>query len=453
MFVAKLDKISDINSEAGIIATLIKHPDYLLYSETLQPNHFYDFTNSCLYWAIKELYGQNITNIDVYNLSNVLNSKTSVKNYMDKKFTEGQIKDLITLSIEIARNTSEEYKQLVTRILDLAYKRKTVESLQTCEKLCLNDESSIKDIQKNIYDTLDKMSDEFTASDEIPPYSEKVRDLWNETIRRQGKTFGLESKFPTASRFFTYEKGELILVSAYRKEGKSMFCLNEAVDKLSKDIGTVYFDTEMNDRLFNERLACHLSGVRMNKIKTGQYTQEEAQKIEQALKWIESKKNFFHIYIPTWSPEELYLITKKLIRSHGIEFFIMDYFKTHGSGDASSAYFELGNAVNFVKNEILGDLNIAGLGAAQLNRGGEIGDSYKIEQYASTILNLKRKTQEEVINDTAECGNYKLFVKLNRLGEQMDDISKDYIDLYFDGNKCEFKEASKQHETLFDSNK
>jgi len=39
---SKLDKISDINSEAGIIATLIKHPDYLLYSETLQPNHFYD---------------------------------------------------------------------------------------------------------------------------------------------------------------------------------------------------------------------------------------------------------------------------------------------------------------------------------------------------------------------------------------------------------------------------
>lgn len=450
---SKLDKISDINSEAGIIATLIKHPDYLLYSETLQPNHFYDFTNSCLYWGIRELYNQNIANIDVYNLANILNSKTSVKNYMEQKITEGQLRDLISLSVEIARDTAEEYKQLVHRILELAYKRKTVESLQNCEKLCISGEGSIKDIQKNIYDTLDKMSDEFTSTDEIPSYSEKARELWQETIQRQGKTFGLEPKFPSASKYFTYEKGELILVSAYRKEGKSMFCLNEAIDKLNKGIGVVYFDTEMNDRLFNERLICHLSGVRMNKIKTGQYSQEETKKIEEALLWIEDKKNFFHIYIPVWSPEELYLTTKKLQRSHGIEFFIMDYFKTHGSGDASTAYFELGNAVNFVKNEILGELNISGLGAAQLNRGGEIGDSFKIEQYASTILNLKRKTQEEIISDTAECGNYKLFVKLNRLGEQMDDITKDYIDLYFDGNKCEFKEAEKQHETLFESKK
>jgi len=53
---------------------------------------------------------------------------------------------------------------------------------------------------------------------------------------------------------------------------------------------------------------------------------------------------------------------------------------------------------------------LAVLAGAQLNRGNEIADSYKIEQYASTVLNIIPKTEEELIRDGENCGNYKLFV-------------------------------------------
>jgi hypothetical protein len=90
---------------------------------------------------------------------------------------------------------------------------------------------------------------------------------------------------------------------------------------------------------------------------------------------------------------------------------------------------------------------------AQLNRSGDIGDSYKLEQEVSTVLNIKRKTEEEIMRDTPACGNYKLFVKANRNGDAMDDIDTEYIDLHFWGELCTFDQA-KQHkkrdETPFD---
>ena len=81
-----------------------------------------------------------------------------------------------------------------------------------------------------------------------------------------------------------------------------------------------------------------------------------------------------------------------------------------------------------------------------------MGDSYKIEQYASTILNLRPKKQEEIETDGIDCGNYALIVKLNRNGDQMDLDSNEYIDLLFRGNIATIVQAPEQHKikTPFD---
>ena len=88
-------------------------------------------------------------------------------------------------------------------------------------------------------------------------------------------------------------------------------------------------------------------------------------------------------------------------------------------------------------------LNLAVCAAAQLNRSGEIGDSWKIEQYVSSAIVIEQKSPEEIVTDGAECGNYKAFIKLNRNGEQM--AEGEYIDLVFDGNTATINEAKQQH--------
>lgn len=120
-----------------------------------------------------------------------------------------------------------------------------------------------------------------------------------------------------------------------------------------------------------------------------------------------------------------------------------------GEGDAFDSYQELGRFVDMVKNQICGEMNIAGIGAAQATVTGKLADSAKIARNASTIAMITDKTPEEIEADGAECGNKKLRVTVNRNGMQM--TQDEYIDLLFDGNHIRYEQA-KQHipQTPFD---
>ena len=98
--------------------------------------------------------------------------------------------------------------------------------------------------------------------------------------------------------------------------------------------------------------------------------------------------------------------------------------------------------MDMVKNQIAGDMGIAAIGAAQATYAGRLADSAKIARNASTICIIQDKTEEEIMEDGAECGNKKLRVVFNRNGPQM--TSKEYIDLNFDGDHVNYTEA-RQH--------
>ena len=93
-------------------------------------------------------------------------------------------------------------------------------------------------------------------------------------------------------------------------------------------------------------------------------------------------------------------------------------------------------------NKICGEMDIAGLAAAQATSSGKIAGSAKIGRNASTIALIQDKTPEEVEADGIECGNKKIRICLNRNGEQMG--PNDYIDFQYTGNTLTYEEA-KQH--------
>ena len=99
--------------------------------------------------------------------------------------------------------------------------------------------------------------------------------------------------------------------------------------------------------------------------------------------------------------------------------------------------------MDMVKNQICGDMDIAGLAAAQATSSGKVADSAKIGRNASTIAMIQDKTPEEIEADGYNCGNKKLRVVLNRNGMQM--APDEYIDLNFNGNLISYEEAQQQH--------
>lgn len=109
---SELEKLSDTQAEAGIIATLVYHPDFILHSDVLKAGYFYHKDNGCLYWAIDELIKAGVDNIDAFNISNMLQSNNAVKKTLES-VNMPDMDEFIELCSDAARHTIAEYQLLV----------------------------------------------------------------------------------------------------------------------------------------------------------------------------------------------------------------------------------------------------------------------------------------------------------------------------------------------------
>ena len=437
-------ELTDVMSEAGIIATILFKPEFTLASDQLKPNHFSDEQNAYIYYAVCELAKRGIEHIDPYGIINILNAKEATKRMADKLTVES-LTELIKLSEYIARPTLAEYNVLVKNVVDKAFRRDMMTTLSKCESLCKDDDND--KIQSKIYSEIDTLIAQYYIGQKMEMFGNRVDEMFAKLCAQQndGGLSGVESKFPIANEYFTYEKGELVLVCAYRKEGKSIYCMNELMDKLSKGYRCLYIDSEMSDEQHYIRFLSLLAGISVKDIKLKRYDADGERRIDAANRWLKSH-TYVHYYMTQLDQDQIYFTAKRMMNTVGLDFVIVDYIKSQGSNTSSEIYNMLGGYTDFLKNRIAGELQLPVLAAAQLNRNGEISDSFKIEQFASTVNILRRKSREEVERDGRDCGNYKLFVKLNRLGDQMGDISTDYIDLNFNGARVQFEQADRQHE-------
>lgn len=433
------ESFARVDSEAGIIATLVRHPEFCFYSDELLPNHFSNKDNRYLYLALGELAKKGIQHIDPYLIVECLRSKEATRQ-VTEDLTPDKIQTFIDNSDGIARHTVEEYKLLVNSVMDAAFRRDTYRQLKECQNLCTS--SFDGNIEEKIYKMLDDVMMEFSTTSDVPPYSEVVDQCWAEIKDRQGSGYaGIPFKFPALNDYATIERGELFIFGAEQKQGKSMMLLNCAVDLLKKDYAVLYLDSELNTRLFTARILAHLTGIEYRRIVSGAYSPEEEKEIDECRAWLKTRK-FTHLYIPMFDQKTIYTSIKKVLHTTGIDVLVVDYFKGRGEGDAFDSYQELGRLVDMIKNQVAGEMNIAAIGAAQATATGKLADSAKIARNASTIAMITDKTPEEIEADGIECGNKKLRVVVNRNGAQM--AADEYIDLHFDGNHILYEQA-KQH--------
>lgn len=438
-----ITELSDIQSESGVIGTLIYHPEFILHTDWLKPNHFYETENGCVYWAIQELYNEGITNIDAYNISNKLQSNKSVKQTLDK-YNLPAVSEFIDLYKQVARNSVEEYRVLAENVTTLAFKRSLYKTLNEMESQCFDGEN-LETLNNSIYDKLDELTETFVMTENIRTVGEQIDDIWGEIVDRRTENglYGIPSKYPILSDYFSYEQGELVVIQAQQKQGKSTFLMNEVAHKLKNGVPTLVVDSEMPTRLYVERLLSLLTGINVMRIKSGDYGDKESSLIQKSLQWIKNQP-FVHIYDPTLSNEKLYAMCKMLKHKMDLTFVVYDYLKSNVAS-SSENYNVLGAKTDFLKNNIAGKLDLAVVAAAQLNRNNEIADSIKINRYASVAFKWGYKTQQMIAHDGVECGNAYAKIYVNRLGQQMpEDDESEYLDFVFDGSKMLISEAT-QH--------
>lgn len=436
----RADDIRDIASESGVVATLLVHPDYAFYSEHLQPKHFTSIENRFIYEAIVGLCEKGIEKVDAYNIISSLKSKYPDKREEDM-VTVQIVNELINMTDSIARHTIEEYKLLVDNVVMSALRRELFNKLRQCESLCVS--SQEPEIEQKIYSILDNTMLEFGTVNHIPQFKDVIDDVWERIVAGHGGdgASGIPFKFPTLNHYTTLEPGELFIFAAENKQGKSIMMLNCAYDLLCNGYKVLYIDSELSKKLFACRMLSHITGIEFRRVKSGDLSKEEFTALDAAREQLKQLP-FTHVYMPMFDAQSIYTAVKKIRHTQGIDVLIIDYFKGSGEGDAFASYQELGRLVDMVKNKICGDMNIAGLGAAQATTAGRVADSAKISRNASTIAMLQDKSEEEIERDGAACGNKKIRVILNRNGMQHQD--GEYIDVRFHGNTILFEEAQ-QH--------
>lgn len=432
--------IRDDQAEAGVIATLIYHPEFLMHTDFLKPRFFYNIENQCLFWAIDQMCKAGIENIDALNLTNMINSNGAIKRKMED-YNIKNLQEYIDMSKYASRDTLEEYRLLVKTVMECSYKR-DLNKISDDLKMQSFGDADVATINNIIGDKITNLTEKYLTTTEIQTFGEHVDDIWAEIEQRRTANgiCGLPSKFPSLNAYFTYESGEMIMIKARMKVGKSALLLNEAIHKIKNGVPTVYFDTEMQDRLFFLRMVANISGVSIMKIKTGIHTEEEGKRIEAAKEFIK-KQPFVHIYTPSVNMDEVYSICKILKYKMNLQFVIYDYIKSN-EADTAKNYNLLGGIADFLKNRVAGELKLAVLTAAQLNRENNVADSDKLERYCSTSILFRQKTSEEIASDGMKAGNYALQITINRNGSSHDE--DEYVSLNFAGDIMRIVEAEEQ---------
>lgn len=213
----QIDDINAIESESGIIASLIRNPELSFYDEGLLPRHFTNKENRCIYTSLCDLARRGIKTVDAYNIIENLASSDATRRYSED-ITLDKIQELIEFSDILARNSAEEYKMLTKNVKEAAFRRDTYSRLKECETLCFD--KNADDIEKKIYEELDSVMLEFNASTDLPEYKDIIDGIWNEIEARQrGETSAIEFPFELLNKYVVMEPGECVCFAAPQKQG------------------------------------------------------------------------------------------------------------------------------------------------------------------------------------------------------------------------------------------
>ena len=388
-------------------------------SAILSPNYFYNHQNEEIFREMQLLQTSGkpidfITVLDAVVSAGVFSNKEDAKVYL---YSIAESVPALSNTLSYAQIVKDKY---VTRSLINACKDvidSASDTFNTPEQLLDLAEQKIYDIREG-KDT-SEMSSIMDVSFNV------LADLEKLNGPDRNKYLGISTGFSYLDKITTgLNKSDLVILAARPSVGKTSFALNVCsnIVRTRNDIAVAVFSLEMTKEQLAQRIISSLAGVKSQKFRTGEFTDDEMDRITEATSELYSAK----LYLDDTSGISVQEIKAKARRIKNLGLIVVDYLQLMSGGNRRSE-----NRVNEISEitrsfkVMAKELNVPIILLSQLSRGTEkekrrpmlsdLRDSGSIEQDADIVMFLHRESSDE--EREAAMQEILLLVAKNRHGE------------------------------------
>jgi replicative DNA helicase len=464
------NKLEDLASERAVLAALCQYGlDAYLDVDFIDSRSFTDPINQLIFDCIYKSISEN-TQVELSSILSAANN-LGVAEQINNKDEIAFIRSLFNFPIH-----KSNVGVYAAKIAKLKLARDLLQTLRACEKELGNvtGEEDIIDIISKIEEPLlDATGDIYQSSSKKTQTLGEGLDEYLEYVSNNVSDFvGIPSGFPAydAAIGGGLRRKCVDLVAARPKVGKSMFGDAVALHVASKlNIPVLMLDTEMSKEDHYNRILANLSGVEINKISTGKFSENEIEK-EKVFTAAKKLKEipYHYISIAGESFENILSQTRKWVYQHvGFDengktkdcLIVYDYLKLMGSEGISAAmqeYQVLGFQITKLHNFVV-KYDVPCLAFVQLNRDGitkestdAVSGSDRLIWLCTSFSIFKLKSDEEKATDGTNNGDRKLVPVVSRHGEGLDD--GDYISMKMHGRYGRIEQGLTRNE-IHENNK
>ena len=437
----------DIEAEKSLLGALLISDSALPEILTIiKPRDFYDARHRAIFEAMIELYDQHRP-IDLLTVTTELRSKKKLKDV-------GGAPYLTELSNFVPAAThAKAYAEIIEKT---STRRRLIQAGNEIANKAFEDDADVQSLigsaEKELFEVSDKVvRSDYVAMDELLA---DAFDRIEELHKNKGALRGLKTGFRDLDKKTAgFQKGDLVIIGARPAMGKTTFAQNLTYNIASmNNKGVLFFSMEMAANEIVDRMISDVSGVDNWKMRTGNLTDEEFQKIGEAL----GEMDELPIYIDDTSSMTIMDLRNKARRAmhdHDIGIVIVDYLQLiQGSdrykGNRVQEVTEISRGLKILARE----LEIPVIALAQLSRSvtgrddprpvlSDLRESGSIEQDADLVMFLHRPDYYRQNDDNYEETHItELLVAKHRHGA----VGK--IELYFHPELLRFMSLDKTRE-------
>ena len=411
-------------SEQALLGNiLIENSNWEAIIEIIEENDFYQERNRIIFSSIANLIQNGlpadiITVIDLIKKENKL-EKVGGEKYLNFLIQNSYSNQNIIAYANIIRDNSllRKLAMVSKKIIEISINHKNnkiSDILDIAEEKILSiSEKYNKKKHENLYEI-----------SKILTYTIKKIELLFEL---KAKITGLSSGFDELDKLILgLHPAELIIIAGRPSTGKTTFAINIAENIIIKhDVPILIFSMEMSAEQITTRLLSSLSKIDLSKLRNGNLTDSDWQKLSSSVELISGKK-FFIDDSANLSPFDVKSKSRKIFQKHkNIGAIIIDYIqlmRIPGSTDnKTNEMAEISRSLKILAKE----LNVPIIALSQLNRGleqridkrpmmSDLRESGAIEQDADVIIFIYR---DELYNkNSKDSGLAEIIISKQRNG-------------------------------------